>query len=493
MTGHRSGRKLREEIGHPILDADGHSIEFQPLLLEYLRELGSAEIVDRYAAHVASEQSKFADIDRRRAARTPAAPWWTRPAMNTRDRATPMLPGLMAERLDEIGLDHSVVYPSIALGFPRYVDPDLRRALCRAVNTMRADQFRPFADRLTPVAVIPAHSPDEAREELDHAIGQLGMKAIVLPSHVARTNGSDSPSPGTTWIDNLVIDSQHDYDPLWQACVDWKVVPTFHSSGMWGTRSTPSNYVYNHVGHFASSAEIICKSLLMGGVTRRFPSLRFGFLEGGCGWAVNLLSDLVGHWEKRGGGSVKQYNPMHIDRDQLSELIERYGDAEFRKVGEQLGTVLDAEARNGPAGTLSDDPSIRARSDQMDDFDAAGMTTVDDFIDRFVEPFYFGCEADDPMTALAFDPRFRLAGRDLKAMLSSDIGHWDVTDISEVLAEAYEGCEAGLMSADEFRAFALDNAVRMYTDVNPAFFDGTTLEDAARASVDFASTGDGEG
>jgi hypothetical protein len=32
------------------------------------------------------------------------------------------------------------------------------------------------------------------------------------------------------------------------------------------------------------------------------------------------------------------------------------------------------------------------------------------------------------------------------------------------------------MSADEFRAFSLDSALRMYTDVNPDFFDGTTFE-----------------
>ena len=36
----------------------------------------------------------------------------------------------------------------------------------------------------------------------------------------------------------------------------------------------PSNYVYNHIGHFAAVGEALCKSLLLGGVTRRFPELR---------------------------------------------------------------------------------------------------------------------------------------------------------------------------------------------------------------------------
>jgi hypothetical protein len=34
-------------------------------------------------------------------------------------------------------------------------------------------------------------------------------------------------------------------------------------------------------------------------VTRRFPTLKMEFLEGGVGWACGLYSDLIGHWKKR--------------------------------------------------------------------------------------------------------------------------------------------------------------------------------------------------
>src|ERR1700683_2736065 len=33
--------------------------------------------------------------------------------------------------------------------------------------------------------------------------------------------------------------------------------------------------------------------------TRRFPSLKFAFLEGGVGWGCSLYNDLIGHWAKR--------------------------------------------------------------------------------------------------------------------------------------------------------------------------------------------------
>jgi hypothetical protein len=41
--------------------------------------------------------------------------WWPLPAENTLDRATSSLPKLMHTRIDEIGLDFAIVYPSLGL------------------------------------------------------------------------------------------------------------------------------------------------------------------------------------------------------------------------------------------------------------------------------------------------------------------------------------------------------------------------------------------
>ena len=72
----------------------------------------------------------------------------------------------------------------------------------------------------------------------------------------------------------------------------------------------------------------------------------------------------------------------------------------------------------------------------LDEFARSGITDADDIRDVFTRSYHFGCEADDPMTALAFDPR-RTGGGRLKALFASDIGHWDVPDIREVLPEAW--------------------------------------------------------
>ncbi len=54
----------------------------------------------------------------------------------------------------------------------------------------------------------------------------------------------------------------------------------------------------------------------------------------------------------------------------------------------------------------------------------------------FVPNFYFGCEADDPITAGAFDAKRNPFGARLNVVFGSDIGHFDVPDMNEVTEEA---------------------------------------------------------
>ena len=94
----------------------------------------------------------------------------------------------------------------------------------------------------------------------------------------------------------------------------------------------------------------------------------------------------------------------------------------------------------------------------------------------FVPHFYFGCEADDPMVAWAFNDRINPAGAKLRPMFSSDIGHWDVPDMAGVLAEAHELVDDGHLDLAQFREFTFENAVRFYACLDPDFFAGTAVE-----------------
>jgi len=85
---------------------------------------------------------------------------------------------MMYERLPEMGLDFSVVYPTMGLITIELQDEEPRRASARALNQLKAETFRGFEDRLTPAALIPMHSPGEAIAELEYAARELGSELM---------------------------------------------------------------------------------------------------------------------------------------------------------------------------------------------------------------------------------------------------------------------------------------------------------------------------
>jgi hypothetical protein len=329
-------------------------------------------------------------------------------------------------------------------------------------------------DRMTPVAVIPMHTPEEALEELEYAVSRRGFKAVMLPSYVKRQIRSivaTAPEAARyAWrADTFGIDSEHDYDPVWAKCRELGVVPSFHGPGEGSTfHDSVSNPVYNHVGHFASAATAVCKSLFLGGVSRRFPELRFLFLEGGVGWARSLLADLTSHWEKRSlAGLATDTDPRLADVDLFLRLYQDYGAGLWRDV-----------AREELALRWQPDPE-----DPSDSFAALPVASKDELRRLFAERFYFGCEGDDPVTASAFDTVRNPGHLRLNAVFGSDIGHWDVPLMEQVLEEVYEPLEEGLITAADLRDFVFANPVRLWTSANPQFFKGTAVEDAAAAVV----------
>ena len=103
--------------------------------------------------------------------------------------------------------------------------------------------------------------------------------------------------------------------------------------------------------------------------------------------------------------------------------------------------------------------------------------------DLFATPFYFGCEADDSLNYTAFNAKANKMGAKIKAMFSSDLGHWDVVDFGGVLHEAHEGVDRGLMTEEDFKDFVFTNPMTFQTRVNPDFFKGTVVEDAVAKAM----------
>ena len=470
------GAKLRAEIGHPVIDADGHWLEYGPVVSEAMRKIGGDAAVRamRINGERVGRALRMTPAERRRENIAQEA-FWGAPTKNTRDRATAMMPRLLYERLDEFGIDFAVLFPTLGLGLPRVNDAEARLAACRAFNVYQAELFEPLKDRMTPAAVVPMHHPDEAIAEMEHAVGELGLKTVMLNSMIDRPVAKvaeERPEAAdlAVWYDNIGLDSAYDYDPVWRKCEELAVSPTFHRGSRGRAfRMSPSNFCYNHIGHFAAASEAVCKAIFLGGVTRRFPNLNFAFLEGGVGFACLLYADLIGHWQIRNREALEEVNPANLNRDTLLELAEKYAGREMVeaiRAGTGVGTRNDARTTGGV--------------EDIDDYAACAINSAEDFKQLFVEPFYFGCEADDANNAWAFNRGYNPGGVEINTLFGSDIGHFDVQDMSQVVPEAYELVEDGRIDEGGFKRFVFENPVRFWGRTNPDFFAGTRVAASAR-------------
>ncbi|HKV53402.1 MAG TPA: amidohydrolase family protein [Candidatus Binataceae bacterium] len=479
MSGnHQDPEAIHAKLTHPVIDSDGHWVEYFPMLLDYMRNVAGTKAADgmRTGDEIVGRILSM-PAEQRRDERRAQQSWWPFPTKNTLDRATSMIPKLLFERMGELGLDFSVLYPTQGLGIYAIRNDEIRQATCRAFNMYIADAFRDYAQRLTPAAAIPMDTPQEAIAELEH-VKALGLKAIVMGSLIRRPIAAytrkGEPERGAVWQDVLGLDSDHDYDPVWRKCLELGFAPTFHSAGRGlGLRKSPSNFTYNHIGHFASAGEAVCKALFMGGVTRRFPALKFAFLEGGVGWACQLYADLIGHWKKRNYAALEEVNPANLDRKLLREMFQKYQGKPAADALDTWKSVSEGEERAAAWAARG--------ADVIDDYSACKITKPQDFRDLFATNFYFGCEADDPMNAWGFNRKVNPYGARIKALFGSDIGHFDVPDMREVLIEAHELVDDEIITADDFRDFVFTYPVEFWAGANPDFFKGTAVEHQAAA------------
>ena len=462
---------IRNRLDHPVIDSDGHLLEFLPLVRDVLVGIAGEDIAKRFDLMVDGGRAihQFEPGAPRRSLGMSRTAFWGVPTKNTLDRATAIVPELLYARLDELGVDFAMLYPTFGLTVTAYADTELRRAMARAFNIYYAEAYAGLRDRLEPVAAIPMFTPEEAVEELDFVVNTLGLKAVMLAGVIPRPLPGFEDTRAGRWIDTLGHDSVHDYDPVWAKCDELGVAPTFHSSAQgWGTRMSTTNYVYNHIGSFAVAGEAAARSLIFGGVPIRFPNLRFAFQEGGVAWACNLYSDLLGHWAKRNRDNIGHYDPAALDMAQLTELFDQFASGRIMERRDRIGYGLNMLSEP------ETDPAV------IDEFACTRIERPEDLLDIFTRQYHFGCEADDPMNAMAFDTSVNPHGARLRGVFASDVGHWDVPDIREVLPEAYELVEHGHFSESDFADFVFANPISLWAGNKPDFFDGTVVEGAVR-------------
>ena len=327
-NGKTKSQQIHERLGHPVIDSDGHWREFEPIALDYLKETAGAKAVERWTSRLrALGEGDFARMTREqrleRRASQPA--WWGMPVKNTLDMATSFIPRLMHNRLESMGLDFAVLYPTHCQLFAPYIgDEELRKAGCHAFNQYAAETWAEYADRLTPIGAVPMHTPEEAIAELEHC-KSIGLKAVALGSLIRRSI-PEADRQGISrryacWLDVLGIDSIYDYDPVWRKCEELGYPVTFHSAASnFGLRNSISNFVYNHIGHFGEAGDAVCKALVIGGVTRRFPAaqVRVSRRRRGLGMQpAGRARRALGEAQRV---AIEDLDPANLDRRLLMEF-----------------------------------------------------------------------------------------------------------------------------------------------------------------------------
>jgi len=88
--------KVRSGLTHPVIDADGHWIEYGPVFVEKVHKAAGDKAADGLLRHMRRIPDVLSlSIEERRRRGIAMEGYWGRQSTNTRDRATAMMPRIV--------------------------------------------------------------------------------------------------------------------------------------------------------------------------------------------------------------------------------------------------------------------------------------------------------------------------------------------------------------------------------------------------------------
>ena len=186
--------------------------------------------------------------------------------------------------LDEHGIDACLIYPSMGISWQTECgDPALAAAYCRVYNDWLVAFCSPYPDRLHAIAQISLMDVEQGVREIKR-VAKLGMRGVYLFSHPA--NGIRYGSPY--------------YDPFWAEAQDLEMPVAIHVSHTprfvghqlyedEGSGKGPGEVRWFHNMLINGDCVLAFTCMFAGGVFERFPRLKVGVVETGCGWIAHWL------------------------------------------------------------------------------------------------------------------------------------------------------------------------------------------------------------
>jgi uncharacterized protein len=251
------------DVNYPIIDADGHVMETDAELREFL------EGRYRQGPHFKT-YSYFPSLDGwnrgfgvpGKVPETPAPKW--------------------LEFLDELGVHTTVLYPTAGLSLGLIQNPEWSCVIARAYNSWIAERFTNQSQRLKAVALLPVHEPIEAAKELDRA-KKIGLVGGLLPAVTVLNKGY-----GHT-----------DFDPIYEAAEKLDMPLAVHGAPSRGMGfDFFSKFLHVHTLEHPFAIMIQFTHMVFEGVFNRFPKLRVAFLEAGSGWLPYMMDRMDEEMEK---------------------------------------------------------------------------------------------------------------------------------------------------------------------------------------------------
>lgn len=321
------------------------------------------------------------------------------------------------EHMDREGIDHQVIYGSVALSFNSIIDPELSVALCRAYNDYICDDCSRYRDRLHPIAALPMQDPSAAAAELRRAVEDLDMLGGMVPPNLARPHPAAPEAFPDVRVPKFLSDP--DFFPVFEEAQRLDVALGVHGApGLQlagGSSDQLDTFTLVHAFANRDMAQVAIAKLAFDGVFEAFPDLRFGFLEAGCGWLPELIENLHEHWEKR----VVQLDPT-LELDQKAYLVELMRDRTARG-----GLGLMRKGR-GMLRMLFTPSADAASPEELERFQREHPLAVRDpreYVER--GQVFVTAEPGDPAPSYLESAMGRI-GRQV-ACFAVDYGHWDAT------------------------------------------------------------------
>lgn len=319
------------------------------------------------------------------------------------------------EQMDKEGIDVQVIYGTFNLIFSSILDKELAIALCRAYNNYMADDCRPYGDRLKPIGVIPLQDVDFAVKEMRRCVEELGMISVaVAPNMPIPHPKAPDAFPE---IRTCKAISHPDFRPILQAAVDLNIGLGIHggpgSYMVGGISDHTETFVLTHIFVQRNQQQLALARMVFDGAFEQFPTLRVGFLEGGCGWLPDLAHAFHEHWEKR----IRDFDPQHPYRPSLIDytklLLEEKGSNKVNLINQAKNLFeLLWNAEHDP--TKIDDRSL------YEHYDLRHRDPLE-YFER--GQIFTSFESDDPGPSYLHVAMGEI-GKHLTCF-SGDYGHWD--------------------------------------------------------------------